>query len=277
MTVIKASGRPEAFDLQKLTDSLVRSGADRDVAADVAARVQKQIGPSPHTRQIFRLAKKLLRQYNHASGMRYSLKSAIFSLGPSGFPFEKYFARILTAHGYSAELDRIIDGYCVKHEVDILAGKGSNHYVIECKYHTNGGKPTDVKVALYVHSRVEDIRKAYERNGGNAAIEQGWLVTNTRCSTDAIRFAGCVGLRIVSWRYPEKESLEKMIEEKRLYPITVLSSARKGSLVTLFERNIILARDIADMEHQDFITRSGLDARSAVVLKREADALCLAS
>ena len=96
-TVIKASGREEAFDFQKLAGSLVRAGAPGDVASDIAKKVEISISPSSHTRHIYRLAKKMLRQYNHVSGMKYSIKKALASLGPSGFPFEKYFAKILTA------------------------------------------------------------------------------------------------------------------------------------------------------------------------------------
>src|SRR3970040_1355420 len=95
VTVIKSSGKPERFDLQKLVNSLARSGAPGDVALDIARRVEKEMVPSSSTRDIFRLAKKLLRQYNRASGMRYSIKRALFSLGPSGYPFEKYVARVL--------------------------------------------------------------------------------------------------------------------------------------------------------------------------------------
>src|SRR3972149_4640100 len=93
--------------------------------------------------------------------MRYSIKKAISDLGPSGYPFERYFARVLEAYGYSSELNLIVEGHCVSHEVDILARKGGGLYVIECKYHNDGGKPTDVKTALYVHSRFMDIKKAF--------------------------------------------------------------------------------------------------------------------
>ena len=207
--ILKASGLPEDFDMRKLANSLVRSGTPAEVAEDIAEEVSKKIVPFARTRDIYRLAKKLLRQYNLAAGMRYSLKKAIAALGPTGYPFEKYFARVLKSHGYSAEVNRIINGYCVQHEVDILAKNNSGHFVIECKYHSNGGKPTDVKVALYVHSRFNDIKKACELNPEHSPdVHQGWLVTNTRCTTDAIKYAECVGLRIISWRYPETGSLE---------------------------------------------------------------------
>ena len=273
--ILKASGLPEDFDTRKLATSLVRSGTPADVADDIAKEVAKKIVPSTKTREIYRLARKLLRQYNAAAGMRYSLKKAISSLGPTGYPFEKFFARVLTGHGYSTEVNRIINGYCVEHEVDIMAKNGSGQFVIECKYHSNGGKPTDVKVALYVHSRFNDIKKAFELTPERSLeVHQGWLVTNTRCTTDAIKYAECVGLRIISWRYPETGSLEKMIEEKRLYPVTVLPSARRKFLETLFANNFILAQDIADTDEDSFVEKSGIDQITASAIKREADKIC---
>jgi hypothetical protein len=274
--VIKASGQPEEFNVQKLVDSLIRSGASEDVARDIARKVESQIKPSMHTKHIFRIAKKILRQYSKAADMRYSIKKAIYMLGPAGYQFEKYFAGILKVYGYSAETNRFLKGYCVTHEVDIFAVRDDIGGVIECKYHSNGGNPTDIKIALYVYSRFMDIKKAHELNHENRiSINEGWLVTNTRCTSDAIKYADCVGLKIVSWKYPNENSLERMIENKKLYPVTILSSIKKNLLDILFRNNIILVRDIADMDERIFIKRSGLDMAAARTLKREADELCL--
>jgi hypothetical protein len=120
-----------------------------------------------------------------------------------------------------------------------------------------------------------DIKKAYELNNENmVSINEGWLVTNTRCTSDAIKYAGCVGLKIVSWKYPDENSLERMIENKKLYPVTILSSIKKTSLNILFKNDIFLVRDIADMDEGIFIKRSGLDTAAARTLKKEADELC---
>lgn len=274
--VIKASGQPEEFKIQKLVGSLIRSGASEDVARDIARKVESQIKPPMHTKHIFKIAKKMLRRYSKAADMRYSIKKAIYMLGPTGYPFEKYFAGILKANGYSAETNRFLKGYCITHEVDIFAVRDDVGGVIECKYHSNGGIPTDVKIALYVYSRFMDIKKAYELNHENRVpINEGWLVTNTRCTSDAIKYAGCVGLKIVSWKYPDENSLERMIENKKLYPVTILSSIKRTSLDILFKNDIILVRDIADMDEQIFIKQSGLDTAAARTLKREADELCL--
>jgi hypothetical protein len=273
--IIKSSGQADSFDKEKLSQSLIRSGASPDVAYEIAERVEKQISPYLKTKKIYSLAKKYLKQRNRVSGMRYSLKKALFSLGPSGYPFERYVARILKGHGYTTEVGLIIEGYCVKHEVDVLAGRGNEHFIIECKYHGNGGNATDIKTALYVHSRYLDIKRARESMPENSAAEhEGWLVTNTRCTTDALRYAECVGTKIASWRYPSHGSLEKLIEEKRLYPVTILPSARKAQVAHLFKNDIILAQDIADMDEKSFIQKSGLDMHTARIMKRDADELC---
>jgi hypothetical protein len=275
ITVTKASGRQENFDAQKLIRSLVRSGAPPDVAKDIAREIEQDTAPFARTGEIYRKAKRLLRKFNHASGMRYSLKKALFSLGPSGYPFEKYFGKILSHYGYTVETGRTIDGFCVNHEVDVLAMIDDTYSFIECKYHSDAGKATDVKTALYVHARFQDIRKAAEQRTGELMnFRDGWLVTNTRCTTDAIQYAECAGLRVISWRYPEKDSLERLIEDKRLYPVTILHSVRKGMLEPLFQADIILAQDIADMALETFVRKGGLDEHTAVILKKEADAIC---
>ncbi|NWF97393.1 MAG: restriction endonuclease [Nitrospirae bacterium] len=274
-TVIKASGKLEEFDRNKLVNSLIRSGATEDVALEIARNIETRITPSSHTRHIFKIAKKLLRQYSKVSDMRYSIKKAIYSLGPAGFQFEKYIAGILRAYGYVTEVGKIIQGYCVSHEIDVFAKKENYIIIVECKYHSNPGNSTDVKTALYVHSRFNDIKKGFESSPENHfTFQQGWLVTNTRCSVDALRYAECVGLKIVSWKYPEKESLEKIIETKKLYPVTILSSINKNALEMLFRNDIVFAKDIANMDEETFSKKSGIDIHLAHLLKNEADALC---
>ena len=278
LTIVKASGKKETFKIEKLVNSLIRSGASEDVAWQIAKEVEQKITPALHTKHIYRIAKKLLKKHTRTSDMRYSIKKAIYALGPAGYQFEKYFAGILNANGYTAETNRFMKGQCVSHEVDIFATKNKLGCVIECKYHSSSGNPTGVKTALYIHSRFEDIKKAYKsKSRKNLYIQEGWLVTNTRCTSDAIEYARCVGLKIVSWKYPKNNSLEKMIEDKKLYPVTILSSIRKHSVEILFRNGIIFAGDIAKMTEGAFLKKSGLDTNSARTLKREADALCNSS
>ena len=166
-------------------------------------------------------------------------------MGPEGFVFEKYIAKILMEYGFVAEVGQILNGRCVNHEVDIIAEKENQVCMIECKYHNSRGTKSDIKTALYIHSRFLDLEKAYRKKDiNNNTHFEAWLVTNTKCTSDAIKYAGCVGLKILAWHYPEVENLEYFIETKKLYPISILSTITERQRDILFDSNIILAKEL---------------------------------
>ncbi|MBI5675195.1 MAG: restriction endonuclease [Nitrospirae bacterium] len=272
--VTKASGVVENLNLNKLLSSLTKSGADREQAQDIIDIIVSEIKPYTSTKKIYRLAHKYLRQFNHASGLRYSLKKAIFRLGPSGYPFEKYFGALLENYGYKVKVGVTMDGKCVKHEVDVLAVNENEVSLFECKYRNRPGNTTDVKVAMYVRSRFQDIRPVIKSQYPGKTFK-GWLITNTRLTSDAIQYAGCAGLNIKSWSYPDKKSLNEMIEEKRLYPVTIISGIKSGLINSLINRNIILLKDLAEMNVGEIGKMLSLPENKAAALKKQADELCL--
>ncbi|RZK62264.1 MAG: ATPase, partial [Pedobacter sp.] len=121
-------------------------------------------------------------------------------LGPSGYPFEKYFAAILQHIGYSLRTGVILQGACVKHEVDVIAEKENQHEMVECKFHQQQGTFCDVKIPLYIHARFKDVEAGFtDRSPKNNTLHQGWVVTNTRFTTDAIHYGTCAGLKLIGW------------------------------------------------------------------------------
>jgi len=272
--VTKASGKVEDLNLSKLLLSLTKSGADREQAQEIIDIVVSEIKPYTSTKKIYRLAHKYLRQFNNASGLRYSLKKAIFRLGPSGYPFEKYFGALLENYGYKVKVSVPMDGKCVRHEVDVLAVKEDEVSLFECKYRNRPGNTTDVKVALYVHARFEDLRPIIRVQYPGKSFK-GWLITNTRLTSDAIQYAGCTGLNIKSWNYPKNESLNEMIEEKRLYPVTIISGIKSGLINSLIDHNIILIKDLVEMDIREISKMLSLHESKAAALKKQADELCL--
>ncbi|KKR71461.1 MAG: ATP-cone domain protein, partial [Candidatus Levybacteria bacterium GW2011_GWC2_40_7] len=66
---------------------------------------------------------------------QYSLKRAIMDLGPTGYPFEDYVAEILKTQGFKTKTRSLLMGKCVTHEVDIIAEKGKEKLLVECKFH----------------------------------------------------------------------------------------------------------------------------------------------
>lgn len=270
--VTKASGAIEDLNPGKLQTSLVRSGADREQAEEIIEKVLREIEPYTSTKKIYRLAKKYLGQFNHASGLRYSLKRALFRLGPSGYPFEKYFGELLKYNGYQVSIGVIRKGKCVNHEVDVFAVKDRHVSLIECKYHNKAGIATDVKIAMYVHSRFLDLSPVIKSQYPDK-ICTAWLVTNTRCTSDAVQYANCTGLKVISWKYPDNEGLEKMIEDKRLYPVTILSGVKSGLIKILIKNNIILLKDLAAIESKEIAAILSIPENKALTLKKQAGEL----
>ena len=102
----------------------------------------------------------------------------------------------------------------------------------------------------------------------------GWIVTNTRCTDDALAYARCVGLRILSWRHPEGRGLERMIEEKKLYPVTMVYGIQAGLVEKMIEERILLLKDLLAMSLETVQARLGLTPKKAKALKAKAEALC---
>jgi hypothetical protein len=235
MKIIKASGETENFNSSKIYKTLIEAGASRGLAQEIADAVRKSAREGITTHKILEIVLNKLKN-NPGVRARYDLKRAIMSLGPTGFPFERYFADILQEYGYSVEVGNHIKGKRIIHEVDISAKDNKNKkFMIECKYHNEPGKPTKLHPALYTYARFLDLGKKFD---------QAWLVTNTKCSKDAKQYALGVGLKITSWKYPEKESLLKLIMNKKLYPITILKSLDDKTKKKLFDMDIVLAKNI---------------------------------
>lgn len=269
----KATGVIEDFDRSKLLNSLIRAGATAEQAKDVVKEVIRQIKPLMSTRKIYRLAHRYLKQFNRASVLRYSLKEALLRLGPSGYPFEKYVGKLLRNNGYEVKVGIILEGKCVSHEVDVFAENKKEIILVECKYRNNAKGAHDVKTALYVQARYQDLRNEMEKQYPDKQIN-GWLVTNTRFTEDAMQFAKCSGIKLVSWRYPEKDSLEKMIEADKLYPVTVLSGLNSQQIHKLIENDVFLMSDLAKKDTASISKLLSITDRKASTLRHQAQELC---
>jgi hypothetical protein len=243
--VTKSTGEKEKFSLDKLRRSLTRSGADKDTIERIVDHVVPEIHNGMKTAQIYKHVYSILKKKKYPAAVRYSLRKAVMELGPSGFPFEKYVAEVMRMKGFKTETGIILPGFCVAHEVDILMDKGDRHIFAECKFHNQQGIKTDVKVALYVHARFLDLQKGYDAQKDHAKkIHEGWLITNTKLSLDAIQYANCAGLTVIGWDYPEVGNLQDLILETGVHPLTFLRTLSQSEKKNLLEQGIVMCRDI---------------------------------
>lgn len=241
--ITKADGEQEPFDPVKLEHSLERAGASSTIRAKITERIFEELKPGMHTSDIYHHAFEMLQHDEpHPVAARYSMKRAVFALGPSGFPFEQFLAEVLRGHGWSARTNVIASGRCAEHEVDVVGEKNGKRIGIEAKFHNEPGAKTDIKDALYVYARYEDLARS---PNARTRIDEGWLVTNTSFTTNAIRYAQCANLTLLSWDYPQGNNLFKMIEEAKVHPLTCLTTLSESEKKRLLERRIVLCKHVS--------------------------------
>jgi Holliday junction resolvase-like predicted endonuclease len=240
--VKKASGEEEPFLISKLERSLQNAGADQDIVKEIVSDIENWVFSGITTKKIYSQAFQLLKQKKTLAAIYYKLKQAIMELGPTGYPFETFIGKIFENQGYKVQVAQIIEGFCVKHEMDVIATNKHTQHLVECKYRTAQEKNVSIQVPLYVRSRIDDIvkkRKALPEYQNHTF--EGWIVTNTRFSPD---YGKCSDLHLLGWDYPIGNSLKDIVEKEKLYPLTVLNQLLKKEKQQLLERRIILCSEI---------------------------------
>ena len=243
--VKKASGEVEPFSQQKLENSLRKAGASEETIENIVADIKNWLQEGVSTRQIYTRAFGLLKKKTGSTAARYKLKKAMMELGPTGFPFEHFIGEIMKLQGFEVQTGQIIQGNCVQHEVDVVATNQKIQRLVECKYHNSPDKISNVQVPLYIRSRMNDIIDRRKKNPEFAGLEfEGWVVTNTRFSSDAIAYGTCSGLKMLSWDFPENHALKDLVEHYHLFPITTLAHLNQKQKVLLTEKGIVLCRQL---------------------------------
>ncbi|MCJ7665492.1 MAG: ATP cone domain-containing protein [Actinobacteria bacterium] len=272
--IIKSDGNLETFNEDKIISSLIKAGATPEQARDALDHLKPEIKDGASTDDIHNMAIDHLSNVEHKLVLKYSLKRAIMDMGPQGYVFEEYIAKILDRYGYNTQVSQILKGCCVDHEVDVLAKKDNLVFFIECKYHNYRGTYSDIKTALYVHARFIDIEKAFRKKKGSDNIHyHGWLVTNTKCTSDAIKYAECVKLKILAWQYPEVENLQYYIENKKLYPVSILTTITKNQKEILFKSGILLIQELVSMDAGEIMQLLSIDKIRTLMIINEIDIL----
>lgn len=255
LNIVKSSGDSVKYSIKKLRASLRHSGANEHIVDRIIEKISAELYDGISTKEIFNRAFYFLNKEQGAFASRYKLKKAIYELGPSGFPFENFISAVLRCSGYKTKIGQIVKGSCVDHEIDILAKKNGENTMIECKFHGEEGLNCNVKIPLYIYSRFLDV-KAFWDTHENTQLHQGWVVTNTRFTEDAIKYGNCVGLYLLSWDYPPENSLRERIDRLGLYPITVSTLLSKREKEFLVNRKVVLCRQL--LEKSFFLSHLGV-------------------
>jgi len=270
--IIKASGEKELFDIRKFRRSLQKAGASRGLVEKIVREIKKQPNLRS-TKDIYEYALAYLDKTDRPIAARYNLKRALMDLGPAGFPFEKFIAELFRAQGYAVEMNTIISGICVDHEVDVSAQKGGEHFMIECKFHNRRGLKSDVKVALYIKARFDDIEKEWQKEQKKEhKVHGAWIVTNTTFTSVALKYGNCVNLHLLDWKHPQKNNLPTIIDRLGLHPITALTSLNSKQKKECIKAGFVLCRHAS--KHTDILRRLKLTDHQIKKLVQESEKVC---
>ena len=247
----------------------MRSGASEATADKIADEVEKNVREGTRTKEIYDMVVRLLEQEAPAASRRYDLRNAILRLGPAGFDFEKYIAALLAAYGYKTELPPILEGICITHEVDVLATKDGRVAMIEAKLRQELGIFITIKDTMSTWARFLDLVDA-SKVGKTPHLDECWIMTNSRFSTQSIQYGHCKNMVMLSWDHPRERPLPRWIDEIGLYPVTILKSVDATKLNAFSEANIMLLRDLVKMPPENLEKSLALPKETVAKLIEEA-------
>lgn len=245
MKIKNNAGEIVEFEISKLENSLRNSGAEENSIKKVIANILPNCVEGVTTREIYKLAFDELKKISNSVAARYSLKKALLELGPAGFYFEQWIARVFQNIGYKTETGQLIKGHSVTHEADVIAKKDEKTYWVECKFRNAEDTKISVTTPMYVLSRIKDISNIqYNLFGTKTEFTDGWLITNTYFTKDSIAFSEYYGLRLLSWDYPKDKNIKSLVDQNALYPITCLTTLDGKQKQKLLEEKCVLAKEL---------------------------------
>lgn len=127
MKIKNNAGEIVKFEISKLENSLRSSGAGESSVKKVLQIILPNCIDGITTRELYKLAFDELKKISNSVAARYSLKKALLELGPAGFYFEQWIARVFQNIGYKTETEQLIKGHAVTHEADVIAKKMTKH------------------------------------------------------------------------------------------------------------------------------------------------------
>lgn len=269
----KTSGLKEPFNEKKIVRSLRQIGANKEIIQSILDEITQQYPHIKNTQHVFEIALEKLKQYNIGMASRYNLKKALLALGPAGYPFEQFVSALFEIQKYTVATNVNAQGFCVDHELDVVAIKDGIHNVIECKFHNQQRYKSDLKVSLYVNARFQDMQQYWKGDPGDTHKEhKAWIVTNTSFTQETIKYAECTHIKLMSWKYPKNNGIRDIVKKYKLHPITALVNLSPKQKKILLKNELVLCRDIK--ENKQLLRSLGFSTKEAQQLIREAKETC---
>lgn len=256
--VSKVDGRRERFDRGKIIATCLRLNAARDIAESVAAKVESNLYDGIPTREIIRMIYRFLAEDRPEVRLQLDLRKAI-SLMRSKPDFEQYVRRLLSECGYEVIGPEIVRGRCIEHEVDAIATMNNETTYVEVKHHAWPHTYTGLDVFLQAQAAFEDLARGYEIGANRFPFRKAMMVCNTKLSNHARVYADCAPIGHIGWKSPSGNSLEELVKQKKLYPITMDRLLDARTEARLADAGVLLLHELSEAEVKELSKRTRLN------------------
>jgi hypothetical protein len=282
LNVLKANGTLQPFEKGKVVGTCLRLRATPEVAHKVADMVESKIFEGIPTKEVMKLIFSYLRKYRPSVGSRLDLRSAISLLRPKP-DFELYVRMLLREYGYKVKPNSMVPGRCIDHEVDATAEKDGDVFYVEVKHHFKAHTFTPLGVFLEAWATFEDIIDGYRMGRHKTRYNRALVVTNTKLSDYARRYAECKKIGCIAWdaclgtclSHTDLLDLEDMVEEKDLFPITLIRGLDMDAAARFGDAGIVTLRQLLEMDDRAIRKSTGLPLDMIEDLREKAEKIIL--
>ena len=268
--ITKANGAKQFFDREKIVRTCLRMGADRRTAYEVTEKVERRLYDGISSAKILQMIFLFMRKGQPNVTRLYDLRKGISLMTPK--PEFEIFVQILLAHnGFEVTPNQIIAGNCVEHEVDAVAKKNGVTYFVEAKHHFNYHALTGLDESRIARALLEDVTEAYELGKISQKIDKAMIVTNTKYSEHAMKYGKCRNILQIGWNTPADLSLQNMIEETNLYPLSCLKDLKKDIREKLLQSGIVLLKQVSAEDLAALARKTGLRKQILERIREQAE------
>lgn len=274
--VIKADGTKELFNKEKVIRTCLRMGASKEAAEEIANRIESKLYDGIKTKKILQMIFRFLRKYKPSAKHHIDLRRAL-SLLKSKPDFELFIQLLFKEHGYDVLKNQIIKGKCGEHEVDGIVKKNDRTFIVEAKHHFDYHTPVGLDVSRISRAIFEDVTEGFELELNKFRIDSSIIVSNTKLSAHARRYADCRGIKHMCWSSSHEFDLQSMIKEKKLYPITYLKGLKTTVREKLVSTEVLLLKDLIKKSPKTLSKETGIPIETISSLINKAKTILLES
>lgn len=211
--VTKYDGTRQVYDQEKVVNSLLRSGIEKEGVAKILAEVEAQLFDGIPTSKLYEIVNSSLDKSDFVRGPHlYRLREILAKMG--SIDFERFVQKMLEKEGYACQWNTLVKGFCIEHQVDLIAKKDGKTYFVEVKHHTNFHRNCGLGTVVELWGRLDDLQNGFKKGLDTYDFSRAWLFSNTKFSDHAKVYAKAKDLILTGWRHSTLGlGLEKMVEK----------------------------------------------------------------